>query len=191
MCCLSVEVVKCQFDGFESSTAPCPTNPNINGYSTIAAINSDMDQELKRIGEGGTPQEVYFMTLCPQTMFDTSGGPLLPQLNQATLSCGGTGNVNDGCVFGGGIENIRVQDPNIEGYSVNALNFIGITFTAFTGRSIELAASAPTVAIFLNCLWQDFNSEGIVRILNTVDGGAPMDMEMEMCTVMVSTCEWY
>lgn len=182
----SVQNVEGQFDSFEPSTAPCASNPSIIGYSTIAAINSDMDQELIRISEGGTPQESYFMTLCPQTTFDTSGGPLLPRLNQSTLSCGGTGNVNDECELSGGVENIRIRDPDIEGYSVNTMNFIGITFTAFTGWSVELAASSPTMAIFMNCLWQDFNAEGIARILNMEEGGSPMNLEMEMCTVKVS-----
>jgi hypothetical protein len=178
-----------QFDNFEPSTAPCESNPTITGYSTIATINTDMDQELLRISEGGTPQELYFVTLCPQTTLDTSGGPLLPRLNQATFSCGETGNVNEECVLSGGAENIRIQDPDIEGYSVNTMNFIGLTFTAFTGRSVELAASSPTVAIFMNCLWQDFTAESIARILNIEEGGAPMDLEMEMCTIRVSQFE--
>jgi hypothetical protein len=183
----SVFVVQCQFDGFEPSTAPCSTSPSIVGYSTIAAMNSDMDQELSRIGEGATPQQVYLMTLCPQTTFDTSDGPLLPRLNQAAFSCAGSGNVNEGCVLSGGLENIRIEDPGIAGYTVNGVNFLGVTFTGFTGRSVELAASAPTLAVFLNCLWQDFNAEGILRILNADEGNAPMDLEMEMCTVTVST----
>jgi hypothetical protein len=129
-------------------------------------------------------QDVYFLVLCPGT-FDTSSGPLLPRLDQASYSCAGTGEVSEGCIFSGGEVNIQVEDPGIEGYSINAINFLGITFTGFTGYSIELLGSAPTEAIFMNCLWQDFSADGIARILN--ENNPPMDLELEMCSIQSST----
>jgi hypothetical protein len=149
-------------------------------------LNSDIETELARIEEGETPQERYNIVLCPGT-FDTSTGPLLPRLDQATYSCSGTGNVNDACIFSGGTENIRIEDPMIDGYTVNGMSFIGLTFTGFTGYSVELLGIAPTEAIFMNCMWQDFNADGIARILN--ENNPPMDLELDMCSIMVSLAD--
>jgi hypothetical protein len=107
----------------------------------------------------------------------------LPRLDQATYSCSGTGNVNDECIFSGGTENIRIEDPMIDGYTVNGMTFMGITFTAFTGYSIELLGIAPTEAMFMNCMWRDFKAEGVARILNA--DNPPMDLEFDMCSIMV------
>lgn len=176
-------VVDGQFENFESSVGPCPSDNSLSGYTSIADINSDIDQELGRIESGGPPQDNYALTLCPGT-FDTSTTPLLPRLSQASYSCAGAGNVNDACIFSGGGTNIRIEDPAIEGFNINAMNFLGITFTAFTEYSIELLGVAPTEAVFLNCLWQDFQATGIARISN--DDNPPMDLEMNMCSIRVS-----
>jgi hypothetical protein len=178
-----IQLAQGQFDNFEPSVEPCPSDASISGYTSIASINGDIDQEIARIGGGGSPQELYVLVLCPGT-FDTSSSPLLPRLNQATYSCAGTGSVNDGCIFSGGEANIRIEDPGIDGYNVNDMNFFGITFDAFTGYSIELLGIAPAEAIFINCLWQDFQSAGIARISNS--GNPPMDLQLDMCSIRVS-----
>jgi hypothetical protein len=180
----STQIAYGQFDNFDASVEPCPSDSSISGYTSIARINEDIDQELSRIESGEPPQELYSLTLCPGT-FDTSSSALLPRLNQASYSCAGTGDVNAGCIFSGGESNVRIEDPEIEGYNVNAMNFMGITFTLFTGYSVELLGTAPTEAVFLNCLWQDFQSTGIARISN--DGNPPMDLELDMCSIRVSS----
>ena len=174
-----------QFENFDPAAVECPSDSSLVGYTTIAAINGDIEQEITRIQNGGTPQELYLFVLCPGTTFDTTAGPLLPRLDQATYSCGGTGEVTAGCVFSGGEVNIRIQDPGIDGYSINAINFMGITFTEFTGYSVELLGSAPAEAIFMNCLWQDFEADGIASIANEND--PPMDLEMDMCSIQSSS----
>jgi hypothetical protein len=179
-----IQFTQCQFDNFDPSVEQCPSDASISGYTSIASINGDIDQEITRIGSGGSPQGLYMLVLCPGT-FDTSSSPLLPRLDQATYSCAGTGNVNEGCILSGGETNIRIDDPGIDGYNVNDMNFMGITFTAFTGYSIELLGTAPAEAIFLNCLWQDFQSTGIVRISN--NDNPPMDFQLDMCSIRVST----
>ncbi|KAG7367462.1 hypothetical protein IV203_030133 [Nitzschia inconspicua] len=173
-----------QFDNFEPSVEPCPSDSSISGYTSITTVNRDIDQEINRISDGGLPQEQYSLTLCPGT-FDTAASPLLPRLNQASFSCAAMGNVNDGCIFSGGGTNIRIEDPLIDGYNINAITFLGITFTSFTNYSIELLGTAPTKAIFLNCLWEDFQSVGIARIANDVN--PPMDMLLDMCSIRSST----
>jgi hypothetical protein len=178
-----IECVQCQFNGFEPTVAPCSSDSTITGYTSIEDINSDIDTELGRIEAGEAPQEMYFLTLCPGT-FDVSSGPLLPRLDQASFSCAGTGNSDDGCIFSGGTEVIRIEDSSIEGYIINSINFLGITFTAFTGYSVELLASAPTEAIFMDCLWKDFNATGIARISNTAN--SPMDLQLDFCSIVVS-----
>lgn len=178
-----VQLARCQFENFDPSVEPCPSDTSISGYTSVASINSDIDQEISRIDGGGQPQELYTLSLCPGT-FDTTSGPLLPRLDRATYSCAGTGNVNEGCIFSGGEVNVRIEDPGINGYNVNAMNFLGITFTSFTGYSIELQGAAPTEAVFLNCLWQDFQSTGIAKISN--DNNPPMDLQLDMCSIRVS-----
>jgi hypothetical protein len=181
-----IQLARCQFDNFDPSVEPCPSDTSISGYTSIASINDDIDQEITRIEGGGSPQELYVIVLCPGT-FDTSSSPLLPQLDQATYSCAGTGNVNEGCIFSGGESNILIEDPGIDGYNINDMNFMGITFTAFTGYSIDLRGIAPAEAIFLNCLWQDFQSTGIARISN--NDNPPMDLQLDMCSISVSSSQ--
>ncbi|KAL3924656.1 MAG: hypothetical protein SGILL_000908 [Bacillariaceae sp.] len=180
-------LVHSQFDNFDPTVQDCPEDAAVTGYTTIANLNADIDQEITRIQGGGTPQTLYNIVLCPGTTFDTTAAPLLPRLDAATFTCAGTGNVNDECIFSGGEVNVRIEDPGIQGYTINAINFLGITFTDFTGYSIELLGSAPTEAIFMNCLWQDFAAAGIATIAN--DSGQPMDLQLDMCTITVSVYE--
>jgi hypothetical protein len=179
-----IQLAQCQFDNFDPSVEPCPSDTSISGYTSIPSINGDIDQEITRIGSGGSPQELYVLVLCPGT-FDTTTTPLLPRLSQATYSCAGTGNVNEGCIFLGGETNIRIEDPGVDGYTVNDMNFMGITFAGFTGYSIDLLGIAPAEAMFLNCLWQDFQATGIARISN--NGNPPMDLQLDMCSIRVSS----
>jgi hypothetical protein len=142
-----------------------------------------MDTELQRITDGGSQPDSYFLLLCPETTFDTFDISLEPTLNRATFSCGESGDVNQNCIFSGG-ENIRVRDPGVEGYIFNTMNFIGLSFQQFTSQSISLRGIAPTEAVFMNCVWQLFDADNIVRIRNT-QGNSPMSLRIEMSTIKV------
>jgi hypothetical protein len=149
---------------FPSSSGPCPSNPEMIGYMSVEDLNADMNTELQRITDGGSQPESYFLLLCPETTFSTFDDPLMPTLNRATFSCGETGDVNQNCIFSGGEQNIRVRDPGVEGYIFNTMNFIGLTFQAFTDQSINLRGIAPTEAVFMDCVWQ-VRSVSFTRLL--------------------------
>jgi hypothetical protein len=133
---------------------PCPSDTTQTGYTSISDLNADMNNELARIDIGGDQPGSYFIVLCPQTTFSTEVEALQPALDGATFSCGDSGSVTQQCVFSGGSENIRILDPPIDNYQVSTMNFVGITFEGFTSQSINLGATAPTAAVFMDIIWQ-------------------------------------
>lgn len=143
---------------FPPSAQPCPSGDiSEPGYTSIEALTEDMNSEVNRIREGGEPQDTYFLILCPSTTFSTESGPLIPILDGVTFSCGDSGSITQGCVFSGGDENIRIEDSEVKGYQLEAMNFKGITFEGFTGDSIISRATARTEApglVFSDCIWQ-------------------------------------
>ena len=60
----------------------------IVGYSTIDALNLDMEDELSRIlvDEGDRPTTDYIMTLCPGSI-SAELGPLKPILDKVVFMC--------------------------------------------------------------------------------------------------------
>ena len=150
-----LEVIHAQFI-FPPSTEPCPSDSNIIGYTTIAAMNADMQTEISRIDGGGDFEDgqTYNMILCPGGTFDTTDEPLLPVLNGAIFSCGEDGNVADGCVVSGGRQNVNIQAPSINNYPLQMISFNGITFEMFGDRSIEIQGTPDLDAVFTNSVWQ-------------------------------------
>lgn len=144
--------VQSQFS-FQPTTAPCPSNSNIQAYTSVEDINADMDTEVQRIADGGSPPDSYSIVFCPDMTFDTSQVELMPKLNLATFTCGETGDVNGNCIFSGGSQNIRVRDVGIDGYIFETMSFVGFTFQAFTSQALNLRGIG-TEAVFRNCVWQ-------------------------------------
>jgi hypothetical protein len=142
---------------FPPSTESCPEEPSLDGYTSIAALNQDMDTELQRIIAGGElpPEQAYILPLCPQTTFGFDVATvLLPILNRVTFQCGSSGNNDERCVFTGGDEQVRIENTVVTGYPFNSIFFMGVTFEGFQQRSIAAMGSAPTQVTFMNCLWQ-------------------------------------
>lgn len=142
---------------FPPSTENCPQEPGLDGYTSITALNQDMDTELQRIINGGElpPEQAYVLPLCPQTTFGFDAATvLLPILNRVTFQCGSSGDNNERCVFTGGDEQVRIENTAVSGYPFNSVFFLGVTFEGFQQRSIAAMASAPTQVTFMNCLWQ-------------------------------------
>jgi hypothetical protein len=143
---------------FPPSSQPCPSGDiSEPGYTSIEALTEDMNSEIERIGEGGEPQDSYFLILCPSTTFSTASEALMPILDGVTFSCGESGSITQGCVISGGDTNIRIEDSGVAGYQLEAMNFVGITFEGFTGDSIFSRATARTEApgvVFSDCIWQ-------------------------------------
>jgi hypothetical protein len=113
-----------------------------------------MESELQNIQAGSAPAEEYTFRLCPDTVFDTTTTPLRPLLNNAMFVCGESGKRADGCTFIGGSEQIRFQDSSIEGYVLQSMSFMGLSFADFegnsdlTGASIGAYASSQLTATF-------------------------------------------
>jgi hypothetical protein len=136
-------------------------------FDTLTAINGDMQMELARIRNGGTPEPSYTYNLCPDTFFDATMTTLEPVLDNTMFVCGENGSRLNGCVIIGGNEQIRIQDSSLDGYIIQQLNFIGITFAGFgtsdemTGASISALASSTTVATFTDVAWQVRESRSV------------------------------
>jgi hypothetical protein len=170
---------------FQPSTAPCPSNPELTGYTSVEDLNADLDTEFLRITtDVGSQEDSYFLLLCPDTTFSTADVDLLPTLNKATFSCGESGDVNQNCIFSGGKQNIRVRDPDTEGFIFDTMSFVGITFQEFEEQSISLRGRAPTETVFIDCVWQDFDAGSIVRTRNT-QGFSPMSFKIEKGSIKV------
>jgi len=136
-----------------AQTAPC--------FNTLGAINSVMQTELVRIQNGAPPQQSYVYSLCPNTFLDASAEPLEPVLNNVMFVCGESGDRSGRCVILGGSQQVLIQDSLVDGYPLQELSFLGITFSAFetnggdmTGSSIAAFASSTTTATFIDCVWQ-------------------------------------
>jgi hypothetical protein len=143
------------------SAVACPNDggTDLQGYTSLASLNSDMQLELTRISSGGAPAPPYTFTLCPNMAFDTALVTLQPVLSGATFVCGANGDPDDACTFLGGDEQIRIEDSTVDGYLLEELVFVGISFADFAssdemlGTSIAALASSITTATFVNNRW--------------------------------------
>jgi hypothetical protein len=142
------------------SAVDCPNDPtDLQGYTSLAALNNDMQLELQRIANGGAPEPSYTFTLCPNQVFDAALVSLQPVLSDATFVCGANGDPEDDCTLLGGEEQVRIEDSTVDGYPLETLVFVGISFADFTssdamlGSSIAALASSTTTATFVNSRW--------------------------------------
>ena len=135
-----------------AQTGPC--------FTTLGAINSEMQTELARIQNGASPQESYVYNMCANTFFDATSEPLQPVLNNAMFVCGDNGSRSNRCVVVGGSQQVMIMDSFVSGYPMQEVHFLGITFSGFEtnnqmeGTSIAAFASSATMATFSECTWQ-------------------------------------
>jgi hypothetical protein len=123
-----------------------------------------MELELIRIRNGAVPQTTYVYTLCPNTVLDATTTPLRPLLNNAMFVCGADGQRSNRCVILGGTVQVAILDSLVDGYPLQELSFLGLTFSGFVsddasaangiGTSIAAMASSVTMATFTDCSWQ-------------------------------------
>ena len=125
-------------------------------YTSIVDINSDMQIELARIAEGGTPEDSYTFELCANTIFDATEA-LNPVLNNAFFVCGPDGSSSNSCTITGGTTNpqVEIASSTVSGYPLVSVAFSGITFESFseTEGSIKGVAFFPTTATFSDSVW--------------------------------------
>jgi hypothetical protein len=130
---------------FEQSIVACPSGGGVNGYTTIEAMNKDMETELKKIRAGKSPQSPYVFVLCPGTNFNASAVALTPLLSGAVFTCGIMGNPSSNCDFVGGANQVLINEPvNVTNYKLQMVSFKGITFTGFTNAAIMGNAGSNT-----------------------------------------------
>jgi len=128
------------------STVLCASDPSVQGYDSIAALNADMQTELARIADGGLPMDAYLFVLCPRMVLDASMGPLLPVLSDSIFACGGDAMRSSSCIIRGGSEQVRIEDSTLPNYVLQRVSFVGVTFAQFTGNNEAIGASISALA---------------------------------------------
>lgn len=128
----------------DAQTTVCRQGSAEIGYTTIAAVNSDMQAELAKIQGGGLPQSQYTFNLCSQTEFDATAEPLRPVLSNSFFVCGSDGKSSNLCTFMGGQLQVEILDSTLPSYPLTDITMSGMTFAGFSGVSIEASASLPT-----------------------------------------------
>lgn len=140
-----------QTDSAFTRAEPCAADDGIIGYSTIEALNLDMEDELSRIdGGGAVPTTDYIMTLCPGSI-SVESDPLRPILDRVVFMC------TDGteCAIDGSTQQVLIQDSAATGYTITSITFMGVTFSGFNeGVSSSVEATEPTVVSYVNSNWQ-------------------------------------
>jgi hypothetical protein len=134
--------------------APCAApDDGIVGYSTIDALNLDMEDELSRIVDdgGAIPTNDYIMTLCPGSI-SAQLGPLRPILDKVVFMC------TDGtecAIDESTTQQVLIQDSAEAGYTIRSITFMGVTFSGFSGGvSSSVQATEQTVVSYVNSDWQ-------------------------------------
>jgi hypothetical protein len=118
-----------------SETVTC--RDNSLGYDSIDSLNADIDAEVARIIDGGTPEEAYLYRLCPGSTIMMEGKSLMPKLDGSVFQCGDGGLLADDCRLQGGSDQVIINNSAIPGYSLNDVRFVGVTFTGFTNSAVS------------------------------------------------------
>jgi hypothetical protein len=132
-----------QTDPAFSRAAACVPANGIVGYSTIDALNSDMDDVLSRIIDSGgaIPTDDYIMTLCPGSI-TFSSGPLRPTLDRVVFTCPDGLRCN---IDGDSNPQVRILDSPDPDYTINAITFTGVTFTGCLFQCTGYRADSRTL----------------------------------------------
>lgn len=116
------------------------------GYTTMAALNQDIQTERDRILVGGDPLEMYMFVLCPNTAF---GSPLVPALDNIVIGCGESPSSENTCILTGGDVQVEIGSYADTGHPVRMVELIGVTFADFSSAAVAgpEATDATTVVI--------------------------------------------
>lgn len=142
---------------FEQTVNECPSSTNTVGYTSLDAINLDMENEFVYLKNGGESRAPYVFVLCPNTTYDASATSLLPMLSDSVIICGYNGNVRDDCILSGGEIQVVVNDHSTDittKKAINDIRFIGITFSNFTNSALSGNASFETSVKIIGARFQ-------------------------------------
>lgn len=140
-----------------SRAFPCPNDPTITGYTTIADINQDQFDELARITAGSAvASPPYSFVLCPNTQFDASAQSLNIVLSGTVLSCGSdmTASSTMGCSIQGGSPQVYLADSTTPNYQFTSATIIGVTFEMFNGTAIDVMATETLTLTLMDVVWK-------------------------------------
>lgn len=135
----------------------CPSDATVIGYTSIADINLDQNEELERIAAGtSTPSPPYSFVLCPETEFDVDATPLKPVLSGTIISCGSSisPGSNLGCFLTKGSIQVQLEDSAVPNYELKRVVIIGVTFAEFNGTSIDVTASETLTLTLMDIIWK-------------------------------------
>lgn len=154
-----------QNPGVNQRTIDCfDSNPPMVGYDRIQDIMEDQKDEYDRIAEGLEPRPPYVFRLCPNTEFNSGMGAIAALLDGLMFICGPNLASSDNCVFSGGTQQFLFAASRLEEYSITTVSFVGVTFTKFAAASISADGNAGTTAMFLDCVWRDFNTNFVINM---------------------------
>lgn len=136
----------------ESGVTPCPNDPSIVGYVTIAGIAQDILEETTRINNGAAPSPPYDYVICPGTTLTFNDGDttIVPAFHDSTFSCGVDG-LGMGCQIAGGTTQFIIAEENLVSGSEVASNFtvafLGISFGGFSETAFQISGTGNVVAV--------------------------------------------
>lgn len=151
------------------SVENCANSPGTIGYTSIANINLDIEQEAGRVSEGALPLPLYIYPLCPEEtlVFNEGDIPIRPAFENSSFVCGNIGEGNN-CVIQGGATQVQIDNQFAPvGSILNGLNFVGITFAGFSGTSFGIFGQSENVEVAIrNC---DFMVSTLEWMTQTLD----------------------
>jgi len=150
----------------------CPTDPSLFGYTSLLAINDDIQREVQALTFDPTlkPQEKYEFVLCPHTHFNGAEG-LEPILNNTVFQCGG--GAGDGvasennCTIRGGTHQVLMRERDFY-LPMEYVEFRGITFDSSAKYSIAAFAPPSVTARFQDCHWVHNTGQSSIHITGHV-----------------------
>jgi hypothetical protein len=159
LCCLFYGQAMAAASDFYRYQVPCPTDPTLYGYTSIASLNLEMKHHASLVSSPvSLPlKERYVYTLCPKLGFDGSQ-QLTPLLPRTYVVCGRKGSSTDECVIQGGSTQVLLIDTASTS-SISRRLFVlqGLTFFGSQDMSIAALASNSTRAEFIDCHWKVSN----------------------------------
>lgn len=164
-----------------AKAAPCPTDPSIIGYTSIADINQDQYDELARITAGSSKASPpYSFVLCPNTEFDTTAQTLKIVLSGSVFSCGSETAANSelSCSLKGGAQQVYVTDSTTPNYELSSATIVGVTFENFNGTSIDVLATEKLTLTLVDVIWKNFFSDFVIRQQPPMDGASPARVDL-------------
>ena len=106
------------------------------GYTSIAALNADIQAERDRILGGGDPEDVYSFILCPFRTFDADL-PIRPVLDNIVIGCGTSLSSTDPCTLLGGDTQVVLESFDDTEHPVSRVEFSGVTFSQFSQSAVS------------------------------------------------------